>query len=116
MYLMIHSKVTNNDYHSIITGLPAPTNVKATVLTPNSVEVSWDQLSDATGYLISCTTTASYAGNKNVIVNGGDTISYTLTKLVENTPYDITVHGITNDGRQSDHSTAVSIKTQKAGT
>ena len=72
-------------------GLPAPTNVKATVLTPNSVDVTWDQSPDVTGYLISCTTAASYAGGKNVIVNGGDTTSYTITDLVENTPYDITV-------------------------
>ena len=95
--------------------MPAPTNVKATVLTPNSVEVTWDQSSDVTGYLISCNSTTSYAGGKNKMVNGGDTTSYTLTDLVENTPYDITVQGIIVDGRKSDFSTDVSILTQKAG-
>ena len=39
-----------------------PTNVRATVLTPHSVEVTWTVSSspDVTGYLISYTTTASY--------------------------------------------------------
>ena len=96
-------------------GLPAPTNVKATVLTSNSVEVTWDQLSSTSDYLISCTSLASYAGNKSVVVNGCDTTSHVLTNLVENTPYDITVQGLTRDGRESDYSTGVLITTQKAG-
>ena len=104
-------------YTYIYVGLPAPTNVKATVLTPYSVEVTWDQSPDhdVTGYLISCTTTASYAGDKSVTVNVGDTTSHTITDLVENTPYDIIVQSITRDGRKSDYSTEVSIITQKAG-
>ena len=98
-------------------GLPAPTNVKARVLTPNHVEVTWDQSPDhaVTGYLISCTSTASYAGAKNVILNGSDTTSHTLTNLVENTPYVITVQGLTKDGVNSDHSPDLSIITNKAG-
>ena len=95
--------------------MPAPTNVKATVLTPNSVEVTWDHLPEATGYLISCTSPASYAGKKNVIASGGDTIRHTLSDVVENTPYDITVQGISKDGRQSDPSNEISITTQKTG-
>ena len=89
--------------------------MNAKVLTPNSVEVTWDQSSDVTGYFISCTSTASYAGVKNVMVNRGDATSHTFTNLVENTPYDITVQGITRDGRKSDHSDIESIITQKAG-
>ena len=96
-------------------GLPAPTNVKATVLTCNSVEVTWDQSSGVTGYLISCTSSASYAGNRNVIVHGGDTTSHTLTNLIENTPYDITVQGISSDSRESDYSIELPLTTQKAG-
>ena len=93
----------------------APTNVIAKILRSNSVEVTWDKSSDVTGYLISCNSFVSYAGNKNVVVHGGDTTTHILTNLVENTPYDITVQGITRDGRQSDLSTEVSITTQKAG-
>ena len=96
-------------------GLPAPTNIKATVLTPNSVEVTWVQLSDVTGYLISCTSTASYAGGKNVIVNGGDNTRYILMELVENTPYDITVQGLTGDDRKGLCSEKVSVKTSTTG-
>ena len=95
--------------------LPAPTNIEATMLTPNSVKVTWDQSSGVTGYLISCTSLISYAGNKNVMVNGGDTTNYTLTKLVENTPYNITVQSLTGNGRESGHSNLVSIKTATAG-
>ena len=95
--------------------MPAPTNVKAEVLTPNNVEVTWDHLSETTGYLVSCTSSASYAGGKNVVVHGGDTTSHMLTNLVENTPYDITVQGFSKDGRQSDPSNKASITTQKTG-
>ena len=79
------------------------------------VKVTWDQSFDVTGYLISCTSYASYAGAKNSIVNGGDTTSYTITNLVENTPYDISLQGLTRDGRKSDHSAEVSIITQTTG-
>ena len=85
------------------------------MLTPNSVKVTWDRSPAITDYLISCTSTAAYAGGKNVIENGGDTTSHTLTNLVENTPYDITVQGLTGDGRKSDYSTKILITTQKVG-
>ena len=108
--------INPNNNHNIVTiGIPAPTNVKATVLAPNSVEVTWDQSPGVTGYLISCTSPALFAGDKKRIVNGGDTTSYTLTDLVENTTYDITVQGIIVHGKKSDYSTEVSIKTQKSG-
>ena len=86
------------------------------MLTSDSVQVTWDQSSDFTGYLISCTSPASYAGAKNSIVNGVDATSYTLTNLVENTLYVITVQGITKDGRKSLCSNEVSVKTSTAGT
>ena len=99
----------------IYIGSLAPTNVKAKVLTADSVEVTWDQSSDFTGYFVSCTSTASYAGAKNATLKGGETTCYTLTNLVENTPYDIIVQGFSTDGRKSDHSDEISIITQKAG-
>ena len=105
----------SNGQHVIDVGILPPTNLKATVLTFNSVEVTWDQSPDATGYLISCTSPALYTGDKNVIVRGGDTTSHTLTNLVENTPYDITVQGITRDGKRSFCSNMVSVKTSTAG-
>ena len=85
------------------------------MLTPNSVGVTWNQSPDVIGYLISCSSSAAYAGAKNVIVNGGDNTNHTFTDMIENTPYAITVQGLTSDGRMSDHSTEVSIITQKVG-
>ena len=98
-------------------GVPAPTNVKAIVSASraDSAEVTWDQSSDFTGYLVTCISSASYAGAKVEIVKDGDTTSYTLTNLVENTPYDITVQGLTKDGTKSDYSKQISIRTRKAG-
>ena len=86
------------------------------MLTPNNVVVTWDQSPDydVIGYSISCTSPASYAGNKNVIVNGDDTTSQILTNLAENTPYVITVQGLTKDGRKSPCSNKVSLKTSTA--
>ena len=85
------------------------------MLTPNSAEVTWDRSPRATGYLISYTTTASCAGDKNARVDDGDTTSHILTNLVENAPYIITVQSFTGTGRYSDPSTSVSIITPKAG-
>ena len=57
----------------------------------------------------------TYAGGKYVMVNGGDKTSHTFDDLIENTPYNITVRGITGDGRKSEHSNEVSLTIQKAG-
>ena len=114
MYILIVDQDNHHNINIVIIGLPAPTNVIATVLTPNSVEVTWDQLSNVTGYFITCTTADSYDGDKNVIVHGGDTTNHTFTDLVENIPYNIIVQGITGDGRKGEHSTTVSLITQKA--
>jgi len=96
--------------------LPSPTNVKATVLTPRSVEVTWDQSSSSsvTGYLISYITTAPYTSGGSVTVNGGSTTSGTLTNLEENILYTITVQAINNDAR-SVNSNEVSVTTYTDG-
>ena len=52
------------NYNTVIiyVGVEPPTNVRAIVLTPRSVEVTWDPSPSPiiTSYLISYTTTASY--------------------------------------------------------
>ena len=88
--------------------LPPPTNVKATVLTPHSVEVTWDQMFGATDYALSYTTSGI---DKSVIVRN---TSHTLTNLKENTLYTITVEASTNDIRMNGQS-VVSVITQAAG-
>ena len=96
-------------------GLPAPKNVKATVLSHSSVEVTWDQLSDATKYTISYSTTASRISGRSVTVKGGSTTSCNIKNLEVNTPYIITVQATTSDGRKSDLSSEVSVITNVAG-
>ena len=77
-----------------------PTNVRATVLTSHSVEVTWiiSSSPDVAGYLISYTTTAEYTSGDSVTVNGRSTTSHTLTNLEEGTFYTITVRAISNNG------------------
>ena len=92
-----------------------PINVRATVLTPRSVEVTWTIPSspDVTGYLISYTTTATYTSGGSVRVNNVSIII--LTDLEENTPYTFTIQGITSDDRIIVNSTAVSVTTYTDG-
>ena len=94
-----------------------PTNVKATVITSRSVEITWSHSSssDVTGYLISYTTTASITSGGSVTVNGGSTTSGTLTNLEEDTLYTITVHATTSDNRMSANSNEVSVRTYTDG-
>ena len=91
----------------------APNNVSATVLTPRSVEVTWNAFStssDIIGYLISYNTTASYTSGGDVTVNGVSTSRYILTNLEEYTNYTITVQTISNNGT-SDESNEVLVTT-----
>ena len=104
-----------NDFAILIyVGLPAPTNVRATVLSHCSVEVTWDELSDATEYILSYSTTASNINDGNVTVKGGSTTCHTLTNLERNTPYIITVQATVSDSRKSALSSKVSIRTGKS--
>ena len=89
-----------------------PTNVGATVTSSRIVEVTWDQSleEDATGYLISYATTASYTSGGSMMVTGRDTTSVTLTNLEENTDYTITVQ-TNSSGTLSGNSVSVSVAT-----
>ena len=99
------------------TGPQPPTNVRATVLTSRSVEVTWTISSspDVTGYLISYTTDASYTNGGSVMVIGGSTTSHTLSNLEEGTFYTITVQATTDDNRVSANSDPVSVTTYTDG-
>ena len=101
-------------------GVEPPTNVRATVVTSRSIQITWrpSLSSDVTisGYLISYTTTASYVSNsdrsKSITVT---TTSGTLTDLEENTHYTITVQATTSDNRMSANSNEVSVRTYTDG-
>ena len=86
------------------------------MLTARSVEVTWDAFpvsSNVTGYIISYTTTASYASNGSMPVNDVNATSHTLTNLEEGTTYTITVQATSNSG-VSDNSDEVSVTTDIA--
>ena len=104
--------VTCND----VIGISVPANVRATVVTSRSIQITWEpsSSSDVTGYLISYTTTASYTSGGSVTVNDVTTTSYTLTNLEEYTTYTITVQATSSSG-MSDNSNEVSVTTDTAG-
>ena len=90
------------------------------MLTPRSVEVTWDQSSstDVTGYLISYTTTAGFISSNDrsgsVSVSGGSTTRGILTNLEESTTYTITVQATSSNG-MSANSDEVSVRTYTDG-
>ena len=93
-------------------GLPAPNNVRATAISHCSIEVTWNQLSDTTKYIISYSTTASHISGGSVTVKGTSGI---LSGLEESTPYAINVQAMTGDNRKSAVSSKVSVITHAAG-
>ena len=111
---------TGYSFTVISIGLPPPTNVRATVLAPRSVEVTWTASTsdDVTGYIISYTTNAEYIDindrSDSVIVNSNSATSHTINNLEEGTPYDIGVQATTNDGRMSGN-IVVSVTTYTDG-
>ena len=91
----------------------APNNVTDTVLTPRSINITWNAspaTSDIIGYFILYTTTASYTTGGSVTLNDVSISSYILTNLEEYTSYNITVQTISNKGT-SDESNEVSVTT-----
>ena len=95
----------------------APTNVSAVALTPRSVEVTWEApspVSNVTSYLITYNSTASYASNGSLAVDGFDNTSGILTDLEESTLYIITVRAIT-DTEDSGESEEVTVTTYTDG-
>ena len=79
-----------------------------------SVKVTWDQLSDATEYTISYSTTVSHINDGSVIVKGGSSTSCTIKYLEGNTLYNITAQATTSDSRKSAISSEVSVRTGKS--
>ena len=94
-----------------------PTNVKPTVVTSHSIQITWEpsSSSDATGYLILYTTNVSYTSGGSMTVNGGSVTSHNITNLEEDTPYTITVQATTSDNRMSANSNEVSVRTYTDG-
>ena len=93
--------------HSIICAavLP-PTNVSQIAVTSRSIEITWEPSlsTNVIGYLISYTTSASYADGGSVTVNNTDIRSHTLTDLEEDTSYTITMQATSDEGKSANSS------------
>ena len=111
IFLMMY----NHNIVIIYVDVLPPTNVTATVLTPQSVEVTWDPYpsSNIISYLILYATNISYTNGGTVNVSG-DTTSHILTNLEENTLYTITIRATNSSGTSPD-SNEVSVTTYTDG-
>ena len=85
------------------------------MLSRSSIEVTWDELSGAIGYLVLYTTNVSYVSGDSVRVIGSANTSYILNNLEEGTSYIITVQYVNNDDRLSDESIEMSVTTYTDG-
>ena len=101
----------------IYIGLPAPTNVRAALLTSRSIQVTWTPSSspDVTSYLISYTTIASYTMGGRVMVSDNRATSDILNNLEEGTTYTITVQATASNNIMSGNSNAVTVTTYTTG-
>lgn len=83
----------------LFVGVDPPNNVKAIVLAPKVIEVSWDPFTskEITGYLIKYSTTAVYAKGSNVTMYGHNVSKSLLENLEEDTLYSITIQSVSNN-------------------
>ena len=118
-YFYVYSlpiKFSTSNVGIIYVGVLPPTNVSATVLSTDSIQITWSPSpsDNVTGYLISYTTTDPFTSNGSVTVNGDNATSGTLTNLEEGTLYTITVEAVDNKNRTSTNSSEVSETTYTA--
>ena len=89
-YKTIDGQTVYSDYTTITSKkltVPTPTKVKLTNSSANSVKVSWDKVTNASGYQI-YRATSKNGSYKNVkTVTSGSTISYTDKSLTNNKTY-----------------------------
>ena len=115
--MLEHERKCKNFASYVRSVIDAPSNVRATVLTSQSIDVSWDAFSASsgvTGYFISYTTNALYTTGGTVNITDVNTASYILTDLEEDTHYTINLRAVSNSGK-SDNGTEVSLITYTAG-
>ena len=70
-------------------GTSPPSDVTAVQDGPTSIRVSWTPSSDATGYMIHYTSSRGHSGSEDV--SGGHSDSHTLTGLVKEDTYTISI-------------------------
>jgi fibronectin type 3 domain-containing protein len=91
----------------------APSGLVAGIITNNSIAISWNSVSGATGYKVFAGTTASGMTLHGNPVETG----YTITELVANTTYYIAVSALTasNESNQSAHINIITKPAAPAG-
>ena len=72
-----------------VAGTAQPTGVTAVQDGPTSIRVSWTPSSDATGYRIQYTSSRGDSGTEDI--SGGHSDSHTLTGLVKEDSYTISI-------------------------
>ena len=96
--------------------IPAPNNVRAIVLSPFSIEVTWDRSTspDVTGYHVKFVSVTASPFGLSGIAGGRNTTSYTITRLEEFIPFTITVTALFLNFNMSGNSKAVTVTTYSA--
>ena len=109
-FKLLHIPCDSYSIDIINVGVFPPTNVRSIMVTSRSIQITWEppSSSNVTGYLISYSTTASYASGGSVTVDGGSTTNHNLTNLEEDTLYNISVQTINIDNDTSVNSNEVS--------
>jgi len=93
----------------VSTPLPAPTEVKVTASTVNTMTVEWKKVNDASGYTIEYSTVSTFPGGdatKRLEVPGSNITSHTISDLQPGTEYFVRVTAVgTGDYSDSSPST-----------
>ena len=89
----------------------APTNIRTTSVTSNSITITWDAPENHMGWLVFW----KKASEQNFTAGGGDDKSFTIIDLQPNTIYEILVQGICDlaAGKMSDYSQSIFITTSE---
>ena len=87
----------------------APTNIRTTSVTSNSITITWDAPENYQAWLVFWKKTSE----QNFKAGGGDDKSYTIIDLQPNTTYEILVQGICDlaAGKMSEYSQSIFITT-----
>ena len=101
-----------------LSGDSPPSNIRVEVLTPRSINVSWQPIlsSQVVGYVVSYISTVQYARSGDVTISGAAVSHTVIEKLEENTLYNITVQSVTGTNNSvGDVSDVVTVLTWANG-
>lgn len=93
--------------------LPAPTGLASDAKTSTSVDLAWDEVTDAASYKVQLSTDSGSTWTNVTSGNGGepDTNSTTVTTLTASTPYKFRVAAVDSDGQLGTWSASIPVAT-----